>query len=244
MLTERVRRELFGSHPPEHTQVIPCCADVDRLSAAREEGEIIREELGLEDRPVMAYVGKLSGRYMTREMVEFFTVARQLQPSLIFLVLTQENHEILLAEFARAEISSEDYRVTRAKPEDIGRYLSAARFALYFYRPTFSEIAASPTKVGEYLGAGLPIVSGPGVGDTDALLLENGVGVVVEDFSPAGYEAAARQITELASDPLCRDRCIRVAQQNLSLKHVGYPRYDEVYRDVANVIRERGAGVP
>ncbi|MGI8873779.1 MAG: glycosyltransferase [Egibacteraceae bacterium] len=244
MLTERARRELFGPNPPARTQVIPCCADVDRLREGSAEEEGIRKQLSLEDRPVMAYVGKLSGRYMTREMVAFFAAARELQPSLVLLVLTQESPEIVLEELTRTGISKNDYRVTRAEPQNIGLYLSTATFALYFYRPTFSEIAASPTKVGEYLGAGLPIVSGPGVGDTDELLRENDVGVVVEDFSPHGYEAAARQIAGLASDPACRQRCRTVAQENLSLERVGVPRYDEVYRGVAEAIGPRGASKP
>ena len=244
MLTERVRRELFGTDPPERTQVIPCCADVTRLTAGAEDEARIREELSLGDRPLMTYVGKLSGRYMTREMVQFFAVARRLRPALVFVVLTQESPDILLAELARAGIPSDDYRVTYAEPHNIGSYLSAASFALYFYRPTFSEIAASPTKVGEYLGAGLPIVSGPDVGDTDALLLENDVGVVVDDFSPREYEAVARQVLELASDPACRQRCMTVARENLSLEQVGWPRYDQVYRRVAAGVRSRDGSTP
>ena len=54
----------------------------------------IRPQLGLGDRPVMAYVGKFTGRYMDAEMVDFFdTARRRLQPELFFLVLTQADHE-------------------------------------------------------------------------------------------------------------------------------------------------------
>ena len=36
----------------------------------------------------MAYVGKFTGRYMEREMVEFFAAARRVRPDLFFLTLT------------------------------------------------------------------------------------------------------------------------------------------------------------
>ena len=246
MLTNRVRRDLFGERPPDTAEVIPCCADLERLAAKPDAAAELGEDLGIAGRPVMAYVGKLSGRYMTEEMVRFFAVARRAQPSLAFLVLTQEPADALRAELVGQGISDSEYRITRAAPEEIGRYLATASFGVFLYRSGFSDIAVSPTKVGEYLGAGLPLVSGPGVGDTDALVRENGVGVIVEDHTDRGFEAAAREILQLAADPACRERCRAVAEENFSLRRVGVPRYDRVYRSVAAAAaaNQRRAGAP
>lgn len=237
MLTEAVRRHLFGPEPDKKTHVIPCCADIDRLALGAAKQRYIRETLDLEGRPILVYAGKLSGRYMTREMVDFFAVARGLQPSLLFLILTQDSPDIAEAEFERAEIANAHYRVTRAEPEDVADYLATGQFGIFLYRSGASDLAVSPTKIGEYLGAGLPVVSGPGVGDTDALLLHNKVGVVIDDCSLDGYQAAARQMLELSSDRACRERCRTVARENLSLEEVGLPRYDKVYRQVAEAIK-------
>ena len=233
-LTEAVRRHLFGD-PPRRTAtyVIPCCADLDRLRGDETANSRTRLQLGLGDRPVMAYVGKFTGRYLDAEMVEFFDTARRSRPELFFLVLTQADHELVRREFRRRGISDEDYLITRAEPEELGRYLAVASFAIYFYRPAFSEIAASPTKVGEYLGAGLPVVSGPGVGDVDQLFRTQQVGVVVDDFSENGYNAALDQLSDLVSDPNCGARCRAVARERLSLDDIGVPRYDRLYREVA-----------
>ena len=45
--------------------------------------------------------------------------------------------------------------------------------------------------------------------------------------------AAAEQILALADDPECRERCRAIARAHLSLKDVGIPRYDRLYREVA-----------
>lgn len=237
VLTERVRDHLFGGQLPPRTYVIPCCASVDALAEDRAEAEAVRGALGIGDRPVMVYVGKLAPRYMEREMVEFFTAARDVWPSLLFLVLTQSSSDSLRTEFARRGIPQADYRITRAAPQHLGAHLATANFAICFYRPTFSEIAASPTKVGEYLVAGLPVVSGPGVGDTDAILTEQGVGVIAGSFTMEGYEASAREICRLASEPGCRERCRAVGRDRFSLREVGIPRYDALYREVAAMAR-------
>lgn len=239
-LTERARLHLFGSEPPERSYVIPCCADLERLTDdGRHAGEV-SAELGLGDRPVMLYVGKLTGRYMTAEMVRFFSVAAAMQPSLALLVLTQEDPHLLESTLAREGIDRSDYRITRAEPGAIGRYLALGSFGIFLYRPGPSDLAVSPTKVGEYLGAGIPVVSSPGVGDTEDLLLENDVGVVVHDFAHEVLDASARAIMALAASPGCDQRCRACAEANLSLKNVGIPRYDRLYRDVAGTVEHEG----
>jgi glycosyltransferase involved in cell wall biosynthesis len=241
MLTEAVRRHLFGEPPSSNsTYVIPCCADLAGIDAGRAQREAVREEFSLGDRPVVVYVGKFSGRYLEREMIDFYAAARREQPDLAFLVLTQLEQEALRVQFERAGIAGSDYRIARAAPSDVGRYLAAADFAICFYRPAFSEIAASPTKIGEYLGAGLPVVASVGIGDTDELLRTQRVGVVVEDFSDGGYEAAAGQIKALSEERETRDRCRSVARERLSLDGVGIPRYAELYRRVASGARDAG----
>jgi glycosyltransferase involved in cell wall biosynthesis len=230
VLTERVRQRLWGTTPPANVAVIPCCADFARLEPT---GRDIRAELGLGDRPTMVYVGKLTGVYMDREMADFFVVARRAQPDLALLVLTQSPPDSIIDELARAEVPEDAYRITSASPGDVGTYLSACDFAICFCHPKPSLIASSPTKVGEYLAAGLPVVSGPDVGDTDAILQNDRVGVVVEQFDDAAYERAAATILEQATDPEIRARCRQVAHERFSLQEVGIPRYDALYRALA-----------
>lgn len=235
MLTKAVRRQLFGNPPSrDSVVVIPCCADLDRIEALSTAREETRRTLGLGERPVMVYVGKLTGRYSEREMVEFFIAARRQHPGLAFLVLTQVDPAPLLVELERAAIPASDYVVTRAEPEDVGRYLAAADFALFFYRAGPSQVAVSPTKIGEYLGAGLPVVCSADIGDTDEVLTGRRVGAVLRDFSERSYEEASKAIRELLEDAGTGDRCRAVAHSELSLREVGIPRYDDLYRAVAS----------
>jgi glycosyltransferase involved in cell wall biosynthesis len=229
VLTENVRRRLWGEREDVNVEVIPCCADFARLSPG---GLDVRAALGLDDRPVMVYVGKLTGVYMDREMAQFFSAARRLQPDLVFLVLTQSPPDSIIDELRRAGVPEDDYRITSAAPEHVGDHLSAATFAICFCHPKPSLIAASPTKVGEYLAAGLPVVSGPGVGDTDRILRDERAGVIVEKFCDDAYEQAARELLELTADPAARRRCRGVAERMFSLTGVGIPRYDALYRRI------------
>jgi hypothetical protein len=233
VLTERVRDYLFpdGGSPP--LEVIPCCADLSEIEAQHDARAATRAELDAGERPVLLYVGKFTGWYMEREMVDFFAAARAELPGLLFVVVTQADREPALAALAARGIGAEDFRITSSPPGEIGRYLAAADAGIAFIRPCLSKISSSPTKIGEYLGGGLPVVSGTGIGDVDALLSADGVGVLVPEFADDAYTAAARRLAELIGDPATRGRCRSVAERELSLAEVGIPRYDRLYRGLA-----------
>jgi glycosyltransferase involved in cell wall biosynthesis len=233
-LTEAVRPHLGEAKAgPDATFVIPCCADVERIADRSPERSAARTELEIGERPTMVYVGKFTGWYLEREMADFVSVARQRQPGLLFLIVTQADPAPMLSELERCGIGPEDHRILRAEPEDIGRYLAAADIGVSFVRPCFSKISSSPTKISEYLAAGLPVVSTAGIGDVDALLGDNSVGALVEDFSTPTYEAASAAVAALSEDPATRERCLAVARERLSLRDVGIPRYDALYRRLA-----------
>jgi hypothetical protein len=207
--------------------------DLDRLGENPADADQVRTQLRLNGRLVMIYVGKLTEPYLDREMADFFAVARRLDPRLAFLVLTQAPPTSMASELVSAGIPESAYRITSADPAAMGGYLAMGEFAICFCRPTFARIASSPTKIGEYLGAGLPVVSGPEIGDGDELLSGRRVGVIVDAFCGRSYETAAREVLQLASDPASRVRCREVAREVYSLQEVGIPRYDRLYRRLA-----------
>lgn len=229
-LTDAVRRHLLEEDRRSVAQVIPCCADLERIAAQAVRGDAVREGLELGERPVMVYVGKLGGRYMDRATVDFFKAAQQQIDGLALLILTQASPEPILDALARSGIAASDFRIARSAPQEVGAYLAAADFGVCFYHRRFSEIAASPTKVGEYLGAGIPVVLSSGVGDFDELLRTEDVGVVAETDSEAAQQSALSALLGLLADPDTPQRCRRVAQQRLSLAEVGIPSYDALYR--------------
>ncbi len=155
VLTHAVRRVLFAPDDPR-VEVIPCCADIEAVEAARPRRDEMRAALGLEDRTVLLYVGKLGGWYLQREMVEFYVRAKRQIPDLHLLVLTQSDRALIDSELEALGVAASDCTVRSAPAPEVPAYLAAADAALAFIRPTYSKISSSPTKIGEYLAAGLP----------------------------------------------------------------------------------------
>jgi glycosyltransferase involved in cell wall biosynthesis len=181
----------------------------------------------------MVYAGKFGGWYMQREMVEFFVRASRVIDDLHFLVLTQSEPSLIANEFTRYDVNPDRYTITRVAPERVGAYLAASDFAIAFYKSVPSTIACSPTKVGEYFAAGLPIIASVGVGDLDDILVKNQIGVQIREHTTASYDQGAQQMKRLLNDEQSCERCQCLAQSCFSLEDTGVPRYEALYLQVA-----------
>jgi len=230
VLTEKLKEVLAHIDKPpldrSKISVIPCCADLMRYEANGTERE---------DRAVgpitLVYVGSATGRYMLGEMIDFFKVIQTKRPRSHFLLVTRANKSKVEDAFDSRGIKKNCYSIVRAEPEQVPVLLSTADIAISFVKPSIALLGMSPTKIGEYLAAGLPIVSTSG-GDTEAILQGENAGVIVNEFGSAAYEDATDQILTLSSRGDTTERCRDVARRYYSLDGIGGPRYVAIYRSL------------
>jgi glycosyltransferase involved in cell wall biosynthesis len=232
ILTDRARAALFQPQLRERVHVIPCCADLAGIERGSANAASVRRRLGLEDRAVMVYVGKFPSWSMPGEMADLFELARDVRPDLHFLIITQEAPDAIRENLLRAGADPGSFTITSAPHDQVAGYLAASQFAITFIRPARSTIGQSPTKLGEYLGAGLPVLYSAGIGDLDDLM-SGEVGVRVDEHSCEAHSGAARAIFELVADPGTAERCRELAHRWLSLQDVGIPAYLALYEELA-----------
>ena len=244
VLTRRVERwwSDSGRFPARlPVEVIPCCVDLGRFDVDPPRRDVLRRGLALDGRPVMVYAGKVGGWYMLREMIDFFQVAKAHFPDLCFVLLTQSDPARAEEAFASKRVGREAYRCLTVLPSDLPAYLSLADFAISFRAPRFSQIAASPTKMAEYLAAGLPIVYNAGIGDLDELEADQ-VGACVRAFTLSDYGRAVGQLRVLLAERAATGaRCRAVAREHFSLAAVGIAGYLRLYAALADL---SARGVP
>ena len=232
VLTQRVRRETFAAVPSERITVIPCCADLAGMRVDVADRARAGQELGFGESPSMVYLGKLGTWYMAREMVDFFVAARDVIPGLKFAVLTQSDPAPIRDALADRRVSSNEYFIGSVASDAVPRFLAACTFGISFIRPSPSKASTSPTKIGEYLAAGLPVASTTGVGDLDFFITSE-LGVLVGRHSVPAYRAAAEHLAQLIGDRQTPARCRTAAHNSLSLTDVGIPRYLDLYARLA-----------
>jgi glycosyltransferase involved in cell wall biosynthesis len=232
VLTERLRDRLIKHQlkPAEQIEVIPCCVDFTRFARSQTDGEEAGTDSPAESRFEVVYAGSLLGLYLVEEMGRFFKALKEQRPDAFLRILSVSPPEQGASALARAGLDGRDFSIGAVPPVEVPAYLRRARLGLSFRKATFAQIAASPTKIPEYLAVGLPVVCNAGIGDMDELVESERVGVVLRDFDEAACRAAAGRALALAEDAEVRERCKRIAHERFDLNTVGGPRYINVYR--------------
>lgn len=246
VLTRRMRDWLVAERlaTAEKIEVIPCCVDFSRYGGGAEDDcvadaradEVDEAREGDADvrRFEVVYAGSAVGLYLVEEMGRFFAEVRAREPRAFFRVLTKSPADEVAAKLRGVGIADEDFWVGPARADEVPAHLARARLGVSFRKPTFSQIAASPTKIPEYLAAGLPVVSNTGIGDTDELIERERVGVLVADFTREALGEAAARALALASEHDVGARCRATARAHFDLKTVGGEAYRRVYRRLAS----------
>jgi len=206
----RIRAWLEPRQVP--VRVIPTCAEIERFgaTAAGEEG------------PRAVWCGSVGTVYRFDLAVRF---AEALE--LPFLVLTRQ------VEAARGLLGDRDADVREVAHGEIAAELRPGDVGLCFYADggEFGNLGRAPTRVAEYLAAGMVVAITPRIGDMDEVVAGNGLGVRIEDESEAGLAAAAAAALALAADPGVRARGQRLAKELYSVDD-GAAAYLDLYRQL------------
>lgn len=159
---------------------VPCC--VRSVAFDRAVRERTRGELAFSHRIVLAYAGTL-GRYQHIEdgVIPFFRAMGERHGDVHLLAIVPEPDALRRILHAQG-IPSDRATVVSVAQHDVTRYLSAADAGLLLRAPSRMNRFSQPTKLGEYLAAGLPVVVSRGTGQVDRLIEDNDAGFAVEAF--------------------------------------------------------------
>jgi hypothetical protein len=163
-------------------------------------------------------------------MLDFFVELRKTYPQAVFLFITRDNPAEITAAAAERGIPSSALRIRPAERNEVASMLALSHLAIFFILPAYSKKASSPTKQGEMMGMGLPLVCNTGVGDTDRVVRAYNAGALVEAFTPEAYQQVVQDIPRLLA--LDKNRIMTGAKEWYSLQ-VGVAKYLEVYQLLA-----------
>lgn len=221
---------LRGRRP--HITVISTCVDLDQFEIRdRASGPF-----------TLVYSGSLGTWYALDEMMAFFAVLKKRIPSARFLILTQSPRPLAEAVRDKYALGEKEMSVRDVVYQRMPESIASGDAGIIFSQPSWANKARCPTKLGEFLASGLPVVMSRGIGDTEGLVRGERVGVVVDEFSEGAYETAAGALRDLLSEVDLRKRCRQVAERYFSL-HEGVARYQGVYRQLADdALSSRASG--
>lgn len=216
----------FQTNPPK-IEVIPCCVDLDLFDPEKiqqEKKEELRQQLGINATDfILGYVGSIGTWYMLSEMLDYFNVLTKTNPAAKFLFVTGENPETILSKAVEKGIQASSIRVTSCRHADVPLNISLFNLSVFFIRPTYSKKASSPTKQGEIMAMGIPLICNAGVGDTDLVVKKYDSGIVLNGLTEENYLKNCEIPTSFS-----KEKTMEGAREFYALK-TGVGRYLKVY---------------
>jgi glycosyltransferase involved in cell wall biosynthesis len=202
--------------------VIPTCADLNRFSQTQKHPQ----------RRVIGCLGTvLSGWFRIDWLARFITTAAKRDPDAFFEVTTLDDPNLVRSAIGGGEDLQNRITVKSSPSERIHEILQEQTACVMFFTDGLSKLGSSPTRMGEILGCGLPVIANEGVGDVAQIIRNYRVGVLVAGNSDAEMNAAWSELEVLLSDPELAARCRNAAETVFSLE-TGTAAYADLYARV------------
>lgn len=214
--------------------VIPCCADMTHFSLKNNQEKLEgRQVLGLpSDALVISYLGSVGAWYMVDEMLQLFALAKQKYANAKMLFVTHSSSQLIQSRLNEFGIAPSDVLITEANRNQVPLYMKASDVTLSFIKPVYSKLSSSPTKLGEVLAMGIPVITNSGVGDVAEIIRTTKGGYVIDKFDAASLQLAVDNmpsLLQLSSDYM-REKAIEI----YSLEK-GIALYSNCYKNIFSI---------
>jgi glycosyltransferase involved in cell wall biosynthesis len=206
-LSQNAADELAGRHGgtvAAKVRVITTCVDLDRFALS---------PLPPADPARFLLAGSLSELYDISTMLRLVERVRARRP--VELTVLTPGPTAWEPRF-REHGATVGYATPREMPDRVRQHhvgLSIRRFDI-----GVTSYSATPTKLGEFLACGRPVVVNAGLGDLDSLLARFDCGVVAQDSSDGELDRVAAELDRLLDDPGTAGRCRSLAEHHFDLE--------------------------
>jgi len=211
-------------------KVIPCCADLNHFNYQN-----ISEDIKLATRKhfaykkeheIYTYLGSIGTWYLLNEMLDLYLEIHKNNLNARFLFLTADKPSEILEKAEAKGIPTEFIQIQKAQRAELPALLSISKASVFFIIPAFSKTASSPTKMGELMGMGIPLICNSNVGDVSHIMEDTNTGLIVNDFSKETLHNIALKCKDL--DTFNKEEIRKGAIKWYSLDE-GVLKYKNVY---------------
>ena len=208
----------YGGVVSTKARVVTTCADLDRFTLS----------VLPPGPPRVLLAGTLNRYYDVESMLDLVVEMRRRRP-VQFVVASPGDTDW------EDELAGMDALRVSATRDEMAKLVSSCHVGLSVCRDDAgpSLQAAMPTKIGEFLASGRPVVVNPGLVDAAGLVDRSDCGVVYGRSSSIGITEAVDRLESLLADPDLPGRCRSLAEEHFDLDR-GVDRLLAVYGELGS----------
>jgi glycosyltransferase involved in cell wall biosynthesis len=213
--------------------VIPCCADLNHFNyqaISQETRNAKRKQFGYSSENVIySYLGSIGTWYLLDEMLDLFGEIYETNNKARFIFFSADNPDGIFEKAKAKGLSKDVITIYKAQRAELPALLSICNASAFFIKPSFSKTASSPTKMGELMGMGIPLICNANVGDVSRIMEDTHAGILVSNFDKDNLHTIAMKCSELQL--LSKEDIRKGALKWYSLEE-GVSNYNNIYTSV------------
>jgi glycosyltransferase involved in cell wall biosynthesis len=200
--------------------VVPCCVADERFPKGRTTPRVTLPVR----RPILAYLGTMAAWQCAEEMIRLVGQVQQHDPEIFFLALIPKaDHAATRERIQKHGLKQDRVLLTELPHDQIASTLRLAHAGLLLRRAHPVNQVSSPTKFGEYLAAGVPVIMTEGIGDFSQWGARDGVGMVLDSrlLEGARYpEEVVLRVSEFTRQSMSEREAIARRCQDFAREHL------------------------
>ena len=209
---------LQGKNP--RFEVITTCTDLDLFKPSNIKNK---------ERPLtVGYVGSIGVWYLFEEALDCYQMIKKIIPNARLHILNKGGHDYINNCLNNKGIDKKFVLIETKDHSGVVSTMQSIDVGLFMIKPLYSKISSMPTKLGEFLGCGVPCICNSGIGDMDDIINNEKVGIVLNSFEKKEKEKGILSLLELIKDPTVKTRCREAALKHFSLID-GVNSYNNIY---------------
>lgn len=115
-------------------------------------------------------------------------------------------------------------------PYEINNEIFGSDFGVFFPVRGFYLTGYFPTKLGEFLSCGVPVITCKINNHVDSILRDNKIGLIIEDLDNINYQNINMEILSMLNDKNIKKRCTSIAKKYFDIKNAS-EQYRKIYKD-------------
>ena len=205
-------------------EVIPTCVNVNRFK--------ISNNKKISDRINLCFLGSVNQAYDFDRIVEFSSNLIKFNKKYFINFYINDKKDYIKKKLSKNKIDENRFNIEFIKAEIISQKLNSIDIGFFFLKKNNSIKAAFPTKIGEFLSKGIPIICNNFNEDINNIMSKNDLGIMVIG-KKIDYKKISKQIDKFAFNYIIKKNCRNFAKNNLSISF-GASKYLKIYKNIEN----------
>ena len=177
---------------------------------------------------ILGHLGSVDTAYDIEPVLSLFKefLEDMLEAEIHFF--NKKDHNYIIKKCEALKVPLEKVVIKSLSREELSDHLSKISIGCFFANDNFSIKASLPTKIGELLSCGIPVLCNDINADVKEMVEKNRVGMICDLKSSSTRKKIRTNLMELIQDKDLKSRCINLAENNFSLDK-GIRQYKAIY---------------